>query len=571
MQGDSFTQPTIGSPENQESSPTAPLLSLDSAEHANTQGNGEASSVDSQVIKGWDLDLFILFIHGFIALCWGIALIILQTGIVPISSSLSQYGLKHTIITNVIITAVANIFTLHLKFTVKHVIGEYLAMAALAGIDLQRWCVLEGVARVGMKGPFEMLEHRLMTVLWITVVAGMGAHSASQVAILQPESWVGHVLYNDSIPCGVDPGSLTLSSTLIPHRNFDRIAFQLGMQLGYYYDQVAGNTSTAVGGQAYVKDNFAYSGLGVLADGRYEVPGAQIIAWCGSNDHHSYDANPSSLWLPLEGLWSTAFPQHDLPNVKIENEMGSFSPTDNINSPMQASITSGPNFSLADGRVGLYGLINATGSGGILTVDHTGAMVGCVWALEPKLVHVQRINGTSVAVPQLSTSTGTVPFPNGRGMLAAVQGMAAAVEEGAHLVYDPALGGGVDVHILVETLLADALKGVFTAYMMYSQTVGLDPARTGAGICFSGNRTDEYYLGWIAIVFSIVIGLIALGAAVCLRFKPRVKGIDLLQVADAFTLGVHTTDTDIDHWQRFRLKNGMSAEASVLDNTEPEE
>ncbi|KAK6972158.1 hypothetical protein R3P38DRAFT_2584970 [Favolaschia claudopus] len=568
---------TTSSKHIQGQSPSLPILNLNPAK--NTRSNSEASyelitlsdalvngdepSINCRVVNGFDLDLFILFVNGGLALCWGLALLVFQTGVVPVNWSLSKIGQNHLVITNVIITGFATAFTMHLNFAINSAVRECAAMAALAGLNLQQWHMLQAMAQVGFKPPFEAHKHWLLTAVWLIVVAGMGAHTTSQVAILQPEYWIDHVMFNDSMPCGIDPQNLTLNSVLLPQPDFDRLAFQFGMQLGNYYDQVAANTTTAAGRNIYVKDNFAYGGLGGLINGRQQVSGAEIIARCGSNDNGSYPNTP--LWRPLVDLWADAFPQHNLPSVDVKNGIGLFSSEDNIISSTQASVASGPNFTLSDGQVGLYGLVNATGSGGVLTVDSGSRMVGCVWTVQPKLVFNQRINWTFVAIPQETINATTVPFPVGRGVLSTIQGMAAAVQHGAHLTHTPFSSHSVDMHIMLQTLLADALKAVFTTYTQYSR--GLDETKTGAGLCFSGNRTDQihwrfgnqYYLGWISIVCSIVFGLIVLLVVVYLRSKPRVKKIDLLQVADAFTLGVYAIDKDIDHRQMLSLQHGRMA------------
>jgi hypothetical protein len=54
-----------------------------------------------------DLPLFMLFIHGGIAVGWVAALSVFSTGVVPIYFCMSQFGFQHQAITNVIITGVA--------------------------------------------------------------------------------------------------------------------------------------------------------------------------------------------------------------------------------------------------------------------------------------------------------------------------------------------------------------------------------------------------------------------------------------------------------------------------------
>lgn len=324
-------------------------------------------------------------------------------------------------------------------------------------------------------------------------------------------------------------------------------------------DQVAGNTTTAAAGRTFVKDQFSYGTLGGLVNSHMKVPGAIIVAQCGSSADSSYPY-PT----PLVDLWSSAFPGRTLPAINITNDTGTFSPLDTIQTPLQASVASQPGFILSTGRVGLYGIVNATGGGGVLAVDGTGGMVGCIWDLHPQLVHVQILNWTSVAVGGEDATT--VPLPVGRGVLAALQGMAAAVQFGAHLTWVPALGRDADMPTTLQILLADALKGVFTAYTSYSQSVQLDAAKTGAAKCWSGNRTDQIHwrfgnkhgIGWLAIALSIIFGVLALVAVffTYYRARPRVKGVDVLKVTDAFKLGVYATEVDLDDMRILRIKNG---------------
>ena len=42
-------------------------------------------------------------------------------------------------------------------------------------------------------------------------------------------------MFNDPMPCGVDPKSLTLNPNLIVVPDLDKVAEQIGLQLGNYY------------------------------------------------------------------------------------------------------------------------------------------------------------------------------------------------------------------------------------------------------------------------------------------------------------------------------------------------
>ncbi|KAJ7133957.1 hypothetical protein C8R43DRAFT_956305 [Mycena crocata] len=132
-----------------------------------------------------------------------------------------------------------------------------------------------------------------------------------------------------------------------------------------------------------------------------------------------------------------------------------------------------------------------------------------------------------------------------------MQGMAQAVRFGARLDWIPSWGTTGQLPI-GQTLLADGLKAVFTAYTAYCLSVDFDPVLAGAGNCDSHIRTlsihwnfgNEYYLGWIAIV--LLVGLVFAEPA-------AYEGLRNAEGLDAFTLGVDTTDADVDGARVLRL------------------
>ena len=144
---------------------------------------------EPEVVTGFDWDLGRLLLNGLITFCWGIALIIFQTGIVPISWNLSQYGQRHRGITNVIITGVATVSTSHLKFTVHNTLREISAHRLRQGFTLRRWAWIQEFARWTIRPPFTWWRHPRHPVawpMWLLVYGLMASHSASLVAILQP-------------------------------------------------------------------------------------------------------------------------------------------------------------------------------------------------------------------------------------------------------------------------------------------------------------------------------------------------------------------------------------------------
>ena len=142
--------------------------------------------LDSQPVTGFDWNLFLLLINGLITVCWGTALIIFQTGVVPISWNLSQYGQLHRGITNVIVTGVATISTSHLQFTVHNTVREYVALLVHQGFTLRQLVWMQEFARGGIWPPFTLWRYPVGWPLWLLVYGLMAAHSASLVAILQP-------------------------------------------------------------------------------------------------------------------------------------------------------------------------------------------------------------------------------------------------------------------------------------------------------------------------------------------------------------------------------------------------
>ena len=167
---------------NQEhySSPSLPLIS-----HSDSQNRllPHKPAVDSPV-PGFDWNLFLLLINGLITFCWGITLIIFQTGRVPISWNLSQYGQLHPGITNVIVTGVATISTSHLQFTIKNTVREYVSLLVYQGFTLRQLKWMQEFARGGL--PLWALRRHWGWWLWMLIYGLMAAHTASFVAILQP-------------------------------------------------------------------------------------------------------------------------------------------------------------------------------------------------------------------------------------------------------------------------------------------------------------------------------------------------------------------------------------------------
>ena len=291
-----------------------------------------------------------------------------------------------------------------------------------------------------------------------------------------------------------------------------------------------------------------------------EVPGVEIVAECVMPDEVDK--------VPLAMLWSAAFPGQVLPVPTITNGSGTFGALLESTS-QQAVITSAPTFNLTGTQGALYAIVNGSGGGGVLTVNATGGMAGCTWTAVPRLVRLQRLDWVFATIG--ADNATTLPLPTGRAVYSAVQGMAQAVRlGGARLDWVESFGFGtggypVPAPVMLQTLLADALKGALSAYTGYGISVHFNPALTGARQCHSNNRTlqlhwffgNEYNLGWIAIGLSIVFGGLAMFAVWHLRTRERIKGLDALKVVDAFRLGVGMANVEVGNEDRvLYVRNG---------------
>ena len=288
-----------------------------------------------------------------------------------------------------------------------------------------------------------------------------------------------------------------------------------------------------------------------------EVLGVQIVAECATSSDKQ----------KLAALWSAAFPGKVLPAPTITNGSGTFGALPESTS-QQAVITSSPTFNLTGTQGALYAIVNASGGGGVLTIGATGDMTGCTWTAIPRLVHLQRFDWTFATIG--SDNATTVPLLTGSAVYAAVQGMAQAVRLlGASLSWEPQMfdfGFYVvpNTAVMLQTLLADALKGTLSAYNAYTMPMLIKSTPTGVNRCYSDYRKlwpywyfgNEYNLGWVAIGMSIGFGGLALFVVWHLRTRARIKGLDALEVVDAYKLGVHTVDVEVKDDRVLYLRNG---------------
>lgn len=530
---------------------------------------------------------YLLLIHCIVDFLWGIALIVFSTGAVPVTWVLSQWGRQHTAVVNILVTLVATISTTHAKNTVASIIEVYTAAKVSSGFTLAELQFLQSMYQWDPLPPFADGKFaRLFTPrtwMWLLFYGGIALHSASIVAILQPVSYNQYVIYNDTIPCPVDLDSLTLDPS--PHigaetqSDMDEASYGVGLQLGNYYgetpgttyfldlvpfltidiDQVGGNTTSAFLGRAYVKQNVSYGVVGGLQNGLQEIPGVTFQVSCDT-------LAPDS----LESLWSDVFPDGpSIPAVSItKHGRGSFIYDDiSVNSSLIQSVTSSDTFNLTDfnytKHTAIHGAVNASGSGGIVSVTKSGELVGCTWQTHPVLVQVQIIDFIGYA---LNTVPATLfPEPMGRAVLSTLQGMAQAVLLGAPFddegEWRPYYVEPTGLSDMLSKLLSDGTKASLTSF------------NSGSGYddCYSNNRTisphwrfgNDHQLGWIACVLTVGTAIYGFVLAYRLRRRKRARSVKPLHVSDAFMLGVNNAiGGGLSRSTTLQLRGGVAVSAA---------
>ncbi|KAJ7476704.1 hypothetical protein FB451DRAFT_1557478 [Mycena latifolia] len=481
----------------------------------NKEAARAARPLRQHMVSGFDRSLFLLLCNGGISVAWGAALAVFATGVVPITWNFSQYGQRHTGLTNVIVTGVATMATMHLKYTASRAAEVYTTMRLAEGLVLPTWGWLQAVAATSIWPPFPRGEHWLAWLGWLLLFGGMAGHSASIVAILQPQLWFDHRPFNDPTPCGVDPASLTLlNSRLTAQPLMDQDAFMVGLQFGNYFGQVAKNTTSAVDGRNYVKDNFGYGAFGGLSDALQDVPGVEISSQCKS----SHDATS------LSSLWSSSFPGSPLVTSSSNDTDGFF--TSIVPNGSQAVIQSSFNStsmpfnspSIPVSSRSMSAAVNASGSGAMVITEDSGLTTSCTWVAIPRLLLVEIRNFTALTAS--AESAPIVPAPVGRAVYATFLGIAQAVRFGATL--DATSDGYPRAADILQTLIADGLKAALTAqYTEDCWQHGPDVQAclaVGISICNSHSRTvqqhwrfgDDHFLGILAIALTLVFGLYAL-------------------------------------------------------------
>lgn len=324
---------------------------------------------------------------------------------------------------------------------------------------------------------------------------------------------------------------------------------------------MGGNTTTSGAGRVFVKDNFAYGAVGGLSDGAQEVPGVSFNALCINNK----TSNTSG----LSDFWGSVFPGRAPPTIS-HNSDGSRSFSDQPIPSQMRSVISDPSFNLTGSQVGMYALVNPSGSGGLLMVNSAGGLLCCVWETAPKIVSVQTVNFTAQSLGAQDSIN--VPQLIGRSVLFTLQGMAAAVHLGANLDnQSPSVAGLFVVPptgTVLQVLLADGGKVALTSFTAYFTSLfqsGSQSTLVGVAACDSHNRTiaahwkfgNSHNLGWVAIIWTIGIGILAVIAVMWFfTSRPKVQSIKPLEVPYAIVLGrVVTVDGIKEGRQMLRIRS----------------
>ena len=317
-------------------------------------------------------------------------------------------------------------------------------------------------------------------------------------------------------------------------------------------------------GRVYVKDNYGYGAIGSVPNGLQEVPGVSFNARCGGE--------PNT-------LWDSAFPGRTPPLVnRFSNGSQTFSDQP-IPSQMR-SIVSDSVSNFKGSEVWMYALLNTSGSGGLLMLNSTGLVLCCVWQVMPKLVFVQTVNYTAQSL--YSQDSKEVPQLTGRAVLLTLEGMAKAIHFGARLdinndwVLRPqtyALRVSPASAVL-QALLADGGKAAFTMFNDYfSSRIRQQKDLTGVAVCNNNNRNsyphwkfgNQYNLGWIAIIWTTGMGVLAIVAAMWFAQRPGIRDIKPLEVTYAFGLArVVIVDGMKKGNQVLRIRNVRSGKVNTI-------
>jgi len=511
-------------------------------------GDHPAPAVVYTIITGLDWSSLRLLASGIISLLWGIALLIFSKGVVPVSWTISQYGRGHPDIINTITTLIATASTTHLKYTFQGILDHYSYYVLVDGFTLKQLNWMQGMKEWSFFKVFKFERYSgWKWSAWLVFYLAMALHSASVVSILQPNTFIKTLPYNNHIPCATDPSSLSLDALNNFPRDIqsqiDQSSYEVGLQLGNYVAQVSGNTTTAVASRVYVKDNYAYGAMGFNSQSLQETPGVLFNAFCAGEPNTPNDSV----------LWASVFPGRSPPMfTKLSNGSQSFSDQP---IPLQMrSIVSDPVFNFNGSEVGMYALVYPSGSGGLVLANASGPILHCVWQATPKTVHVQIVNYQAETLG--SQDSNKVPQLTGRAVLLTLKGMAQSVRGGGNLNVNDIpqwqTWWGITIaptSTVLQTLLADGGKAALT---MFNEYFSFNQGLAGFSVCDNNNRNvnahwtfgNQHNLGWIAIVLTVGVGLLNIVAMIWFIRRRRVQGIEPLQVAHVFMLPSNVVEND---------------------------
>lgn len=345
-------------------------------------------------------------------------------------------------------------------------------------------------------------------------------------------------------------------------------------------DQVSANTTTAIAGRKYRKDNLAYGAVGGLIEGLQDIPGVSFSANCTE----SYDAgNRTEVW--RMGLVDVSPPG-------VSNNNDSFSELSAVPSNFQRVVShSSLSFGLSLHESAMYAVIDVLGNGAFVMVSQgevagNAVVLTCGWKTAPRMVHVQMVNFTSLALNHEAADQ--YPTVVSRATWATLQGMAQAARLGASLNLDVLqfrrrdmfynvtsgysynLGRNATSAQIVETILGDGGKATMTPYNDFlSRLYG--SVGDQVDYCFSHNKTvAEHYrfgnnkhFGWISVIWTTGMGALGIWAALWMSRKQRVEGMSPLGAAGGFVLA---RGEKIDDYHPLLVRNGK-----VVDAHSPEE
>ncbi len=176
----------------------------------------------------------------------------------------------------------------------------------------------------------------------------------------------------------------------------------------------------------------------------------------------------------------------------------------------------------------------------------------CSWTTSPNLVHVQTVD--FIAGTLGANDSDLYPALAGRATLKTLEGMAQAVRhfgavlpDGSSAPRPPILTlsyykRAVSAEQILATLLADGGNAGMTAYNIHEWH-------------------NTHNLGWIATVWTVGVGLLAVWMALWLSCQQRARRVRVLDVVEAFALGRPDV---ISNDEVFYLKHGRIVKESDM-------